>query len=211
MRLKSIKGLIALGIIKGLITIGVLLFFAVFSECDASAGAGKSSEIINEGQTFEKLNPDEVTTEWNNSYLFSSREDALNELETLKKKPEEINSTFRPKFENLSGPVLLNYLDTEKEFSKSTEVLYVYAYTQLSKNVSDPFFASLLTDSQDLLTEYGKANSFTTVKLTSLNKEEWERLFSEEPKLEEYRPYIEAKYMRFADHRPMNESQAVYL
>ena len=170
-----------------------------------------SSETINEEHTFEKLNPDEVTTEWNDSYLFSSREDALKELEALKKKPEEINETFRPEFENLSGPVLLDYLDAEKEFSKSIEVLYVYAYTQLSKNVSDPFFASLLTDSQDLLTEYGKANSFTTVKLTSLNKEEWDRLFSEEPKLEEYRPYLEANYMRFAQHRAMNESQAVYL
>ena len=57
----------------------------------------------------------------------------------------------------------------------------------------------------------GKPTAFATVKLTSLNKEEWDRLFSEEPKLEVYRPYFEATYMRFADHRPMNESQAVYL
>ena len=77
--------------------------------------------------------------------------------------------------------------------------------------MSDPFFASLLTDSQNLLTEYGKATSFTTVKLTSLNKEEWDRLFSEEPKLEEYRLYLETKYMRFSDHKAMNESQAIYI
>ncbi len=211
MRLKSVKGLVALGIVKGLITLGVFLFFSVFSECGAAAELGGSSEIVSEEYTFEKLNPDEVTTEWDDSYLFSSREAALQELETLKKKPEEINETFRPQFENLSGPVLLDYLEAEKEFSKSLGVLYVYAYTQLSKNVSDPFFASLLTDSQDLLTEYGKANSFTTVKLTSLNKDEWDRLFSEEPKLEVYRPYLEANYMRFADYRAMNESQAIYL
>jgi oligoendopeptidase F len=77
--------------------------------------------------------------------------------------------------------------------------------------VSDPFFASLLTDSQNLVTEYGKATSFAGVKLTSLNKEEWTRLFSEEPELEMYRPYLEARYMRFAEHRAMNESQAIYL
>jgi oligoendopeptidase F len=47
--------------------------------------------------------------------------------------------------------------------------------------------------------------------LTSLHKEEWEKLFSEEPKLELYRPYFEANFRRFAEHRPMNESQAVYL
>jgi oligoendopeptidase F len=211
MRQKSVKGLVALKIAKGLITLGLLLFFATFSVCSASAEVKNSSETLNVEQSFEKLNPNDVTTEWNDTYLFSSREDALKELETLKTKSEEINETFRPEFENLSGPVLLDYLDAEKEFSKSLEVLYVYAYTQLSKNVSDPFFVSLLTDSQDLLTEYGKATSFTTVKLTSLNKEEWDRLFSEEPKLEYYRPYIEAKYMRFAEHRPMNESQAVYL
>ena len=211
MRQKSVKGLVALGIVKGFITLGILLFFSVFSECGASAEIGAPSEIINEEYTFEELNPDEVTTEWDDSYLFSSREDALKELEALENRSEEMNETFRPKFENLSGPVLLDYLDAEKEFSKSLEVLYVYAYTQLSKNVSDQFFISLLTDSQDLLTEYEKANSFTTVKLTSLNKEEWDRLFSEEPKLEVYRPYLEANYMRFAEHRAMNESQAIYL
>ena len=211
MRYKSVKGLVALGIVKGLITLGLLLFFSTFSECDASAEVTNYSETLIQEQPFQKLNPDEVTTEWNNTYLFSSKEDALKELETLKKKPEEINVTFRPEFENLSGPVLLDYLNADKEFSKSVEVLYVYAYTQLSKNVSDPFFASLLMDSQDLLTEYGKANSFTTVTLTSLNKEEWNRLFSEDPNLEDYRLYLEAKYMRFSEHRAMNESQAIYL
>ncbi|HEY3362175.1 MAG TPA: M3 family oligoendopeptidase [Methanosarcina sp.] len=211
MRLKSVKGLVILGIVKGLITLGLLLFFTTFSDCSASAEITNFSETLYVEQPFEKLNPKEVTTEWNNSYLFNSKEDALKELEALKNRSEEMNETFRPKFENLSGPVLLDYLEADKEFSKSLEVLYVYAYTQNSKNVSDPFFMSLLTNSQDLLTEYGKATSFTTVKLTSLNKEEWKRLFSEEPKLEKYRPYIEAKYVRFAEHRPMNESQSVYV
>lgn len=211
MRLKSIKGLIVLGIVKGLITIGVLLFFAVFSECDASAKVEKPSELISEGYTFKELNSDEVTTEWNNSYLFSSREEALKGLKALKNRSEEINKTFRQEFENLSGPVLLNYLEADKEFSKSFAILYTYAYTQLSKNVNGQFFSSLLDGSQNMSAEHEKANAFATVKLTSLNKDEWDRLFSEEPKLEIYRPYLEATYMRFADHRPMNESQVIYL
>lgn len=49
------------------------------------------------------------------------------------------------------------------------------------------------------------------MKLTSLNKEEWDRLFLEEPGLEIYRPYLEATYMRFAEHRLINESQALNL
>ncbi len=203
MRRRSIKWIIALGIL--------LLFFTVSSGSGASAEIEKSPEVGSNEYTFEKLNPDEVTTEWNDSYLFNSKEDALKELESLKKRSEEINNTFHPAFENLSGPVLLDYLEADKEFSKSLEVLYIYAYTQNSKNMNDEFFASLLADSQDLVTKYRKTNSFATLKLTSLNKEEWDRLISEEPKLEVYRPYFEATYMRFAEHRPMNESQVIYL
>ncbi len=159
----------------------------------------------------KELNIDEITTEWNNSYLFSSKEDALEKLGALKKKSEEMNQTFRPEFERLSGPVLLDYMETEKEFSRSIDVLYIYAYTQLSKNVNDKFFISLLAESQDLITEHKKASAFATVKLTSLDKGEWERLFSEKSGLEVYRPYLEANYMRFIEHRPVDESQAVYL
>jgi oligoendopeptidase F len=197
--------------VKWIIALGVLLFFTVSSGRGASEEVEKSSENLNEGHAFEKLDPNKVTTEWNNSYLFSSKEDASKKLESLKQKSEEMNKTFRPGFENLSGPVLLNFLETEKKFSRSVSILYIYAYTQLSKNVNDPSFASLLEDVQGLITEHEKTNAFVPVKLTSLNKEEWDRLFSEEPKLETYRPYLEANYMRFAEHRPINESQAVYL
>jgi oligoendopeptidase F len=159
----------------------------------------------------KEINPEEITTEWNNSYLFNSREEALEKLGSLKKRSEEINQNFRPGFEKLSGPVLLDYLETEKEFSRSIDVLYIYAYTQLTKNVNDQFFNSLLSESQDLITGHKKTSAFATVKLTSLNKEEWERLFSEESGLEVYRPYLEANYMRFIEHRPMDEAQAVRL
>jgi oligoendopeptidase F len=210
MRQKSTKELTAPGKLKVLIIFGILLFFAAFSISGSSAKTENPFEITNGEYTFEELNPDEVTTEWDDSYLFSSREDALKELESLKKKSEEINKNFRPEFETLSGPVLLDYLEAKKEFSKSLEVLWVYAYTQHSKNVNDPFFASLITDTQDLFTGYSKVNSFTIVKLISLNQEEWDRLFLEEPGLEMYRPYLEATYIRFADHRVANESQAIH-
>jgi oligoendopeptidase F len=159
----------------------------------------------------KEINPEELTTEWNDSYLFNSTEDALEKLETLKKGSKEINQTFRQEFEKLSGSVLLDYLETEKEFSKSIDVLYIYAYTQLTKNVNEQFFNSLLAESQDLVTEHKKASAFATVKLTSLNKEEWDKLFSEEAGLEVYRAFLEANYMKFIDHRPVDEAQAVYI
>lgn len=97
----------------------------------------------------KELNPEELTTEWNDSYLFNSTGDALEKLETLKKGSKEINQTFRQEFEKLSGSVLLDYLETEKEFSKSIDVLYIYAYTQLTKNVNEQF---LILSSRNLRT-----------------------------------------------------------
>lgn len=225
MKLKSVKGLIASGMFKGPLALGVLLSLAVFPEGRASGkleksegtgnNAGNENDAGNEDAdneyTFEMLDPSKVPTEWNDAYLFSSREDASKELDRLKNGPKEINETFRPKFENLSGPVMLEYLETEKAYSKSIDVLYTYAYTQLSKNVNESFLISLLGSVQDLLTEYKKATAFATVKLTSLGKEEWSRLFSEEPGLEAYRAYLEANYMRFIEHRPRDEAQAAYL
>jgi oligoendopeptidase F len=210
MKLKLAKGGIASGMLKGSFALGALLSFAVFPEGRASKKK-KFSEGTGNEYTSEELNSNEITTEWDNSYLFSSREKALEELERLKNRPQEINETFRPKFENLSGSAVFDYLESEKEYSKSLEVLYTYAYTQLSKNVNDPFFISLLGNAQDLLTEYKKSRAFATVKLTSLGKGEWDKLFSEEPRLEVYRAYLEANYMRFAEHRPLSESQAMYL
>ncbi|AKB74428.1 hypothetical protein MSLAZ_1167 [Methanosarcina lacustris Z-7289] len=198
-------------LIKRFSSLGVLLIFSVFSGRGDSEKVKKSSGNRGESHMLKELNLDEVTTEWNNSYLFSSREDALEKLGALKKSLAETNETYRPEFENLSGTALLKYLEAEKEFSRSIDILYTYAYTQLSKNVNDKFFISLLSDTQDLITEYKKVNAFATVKLTSLNKGDWDRLFSEEPKLEVYRPYLEAAYIRFAEHRPADEAQAVYL
>ncbi|WP_292391127.1 M3 family oligoendopeptidase [Methanosarcina sp. UBA5] len=221
MKLKSVKGLIGSRMLKGPLALGALLSLAVFPEGRASEKLEKYSDSTGNSKGNENnasneyisevLDSSKVPTEWNDKYLFSSREDASKELERLKKGPQEIDETFRPKFDNLSGAIVLEYLETEKAYSKSLDVLYTYTYTQLSKNVNESFFISLLGSSQDLLTEYKKAQAFATVKLTSLGKEEWDRLFSEEPKLEAYRAYLEANYIRFAEHRPKNEVQAAYL
>lgn len=189
----------------------VLLFPSGFSGGNVSDKTEQFSENAINPNTFEKLDPEKITTKWNDSYFFNSKEEVLKELESLKTGPWEINDKFRLKFENLSGSVLLNYLETEKLFAKSLEILYTYAATQHSKNVNDEFFVSLLTQVQDLLTEYKKAKAFVTLKLTSLGREEWTELFVEESRLELYRPYFETAYLRFAEHRPENEAQARYI
>ncbi len=152
-----------------------------------------------------------VTTSWNLSFLYKDKDAAKAEYQRLNLSIEQINQTFRQEFNNLTGTVLLDYIGSDENFSKSINVLYAYANAENSLNVNDEFFQAFLSDVQNLFTEYTKATSFADVKLKSLPRSEWERLFAEEPQLEKYRPYLEAGYIRFVDHRPRNETQAAYL
>lgn len=192
-----------------------LLFLATaFSGCvgEDSGGAGeyKAVETSNE-EVFPELDPNEVTTTWDSSHLVESQEAALEEFEIIKAQSEDVNKIFRPAFETLNGTVLLEYLETEKEFSKALEILYIYAYVENSLDVNDVFFETLLMDLQDLAMEHGKSIAFVEVKLTSLTEPEWEQIFTEEPGLDSYHPYLEANYIRFAEHSSRNEEEAAYL
>ncbi len=160
---------------------------------------------------FEKLNISNVTTAWNLSFLFSTKEDASAKLKELKLRTKDINETYRPKFENLTGAVLLSYLEDNKEFLKSLENLWAYGYARNSLDVNDKFYETFLSDIQDTSTEHEKATSFATVKLTSISRDEWDKIFAQEPGLEKYRPYLESEYIRFLYHRPQNESHAANL
>ena len=60
------------------------------------------------------LNRSEITTSWNLSFLFEDKDKAKAEFERLSKKPQEINATFRPRFMNLTGSVLLDYIEEQK-------------------------------------------------------------------------------------------------
>jgi len=166
---------------------------------------------VSQEKGMDELNRSEITTSWNLSNLFEDRETASAEFERLRKMSQETNATFRPLFQNLTGPVLLEYIEVEKNFSKSVSVIYAYVSAQNSLNVNDEFFEKFLSDVQNLYTDYYKATSFADIKLKSLSLPEWERLFSEEPGLEKYRAYLENNYQRYKDHRPRNESHAAYL
>jgi oligoendopeptidase F len=160
---------------------------------------------------FEKLNISNVTTSWNLSFLFSTKEEASSRLEDLKIRTININETYRLKFDNLTGTVLLSYLEDEKEFLKSLDNLWAFGYAQNSLNVNDKFYETFLSNIQDIATEHEKSTSFAAIKLTSISKEDWDKIFAQEPGLEKYRPYLESGYIRFLYHRPKNESHAAYL
>ena len=189
--------------------------FAVMSVVAATvlAFSADATPSLNasENNTSQSLDVRNVTTSWDLSFLYKDKDAAKRECQRLNLSIEKINQTFRPQFDNLTGSVLLDYIESNENFSKSIGVLYAYANAENSLNVNDEFFQAFLSDVQNLSTEYTKATSFADVKLKSLPRSEWERLFREKPELEKYRPYLEAGYIRFADHRPKNETQAAYL
>jgi oligoendopeptidase F len=159
----------------------------------------------------QNLNVSNVTTSWDLSFLYRDKDAAKAEYQKINLSCQQINQSFRPKFDNLTGTVLLDYIESDENFSKSLNVLYAYATAQNSLNVNDELFQVFLSDVQNLYTEYTKATSFADVKLKSLPIPVWNRLFAEEPSLEKYRPYLEASYIRYVNHRPRNETHAAYL
>jgi len=177
------------------------------------AAPAEAAQPLNgsENNTSLNLDPSKITTTWNLSFLYKDRYAARAEYERLNMAVNEINETFRPRFGNLTGTTLLDYIQSDENYSKSFNVLYAYANAQNSLDVNDLFFQEFLSDVQNLSTEYVKANSFADVLLKSLPISKWDRIFAEEPRLEKYRPYLEASYIRFVDHRPENETQAAYL
>jgi oligoendopeptidase F len=161
--------------------------------------------------TSQGLDISKVTTKWDLSTLYKNKDAAKAEFQRLNATIEQMNQTFRPKFDNLTGTVVLDYIESDKNFSKSLSVLYAYASAQNSLDVNDNFYETFLSDVQNLYTKYAKSTSFADVKLKSLTKLEWDKLFSEESRLENYRPYLENNYIRYAYHRTKNDTQAAYL
>lgn len=182
----------------------LMMIASIASYCEAS-------EEQDEGNMTASLEADKITTSWNLTILFPDGEAAALELQRLKNESQEVNDTYRGQFDNLTGQALLGFVEDNKNFSKSMDVLYTYAYTENSLNVNDAFFEALFSDAQNLSTEHTKAISFAEVKLKSLSSDEWEKLFADESELEKYRPFFENTYIRYADHRPRNESHAAYL
>ncbi len=195
-----------------LVLVGIAVIISTVTAAILVASAEAAQPLNASGNvTAPSLDASKITTSWNLSFLYKDKDAAKLEYQKLNLTIEQVNQTFRPRFNNLTGTVLLDYIQSDENFSKSLNVLYAYANAQNSLDVNDMFYQAFLSDVQNLSTNYTKATSFADVKLKSLPRSEWDRLFAGEPRLEKYRPYLEASYIRFVDHRPRNETQAAYL
>ncbi len=152
-----------------------------------------------------------VKTSWNLTFLFTDKESASLELQNLRLESQRISDTYRPKFTNLTGQALLQYIRDEDAFDKRLSVLETYADCQNSLNVNDAFFPQFLSDVQDLYTKHYASTSFVEIRLKSLSLDEWKHILREEPELGRYQHFLEDTYVRYAQHRPRNESHAAYI
>ncbi len=190
-----------------LVTIALLTSFSALSE----EKADENMTMKEKGNIAKDLDIDKITTTWNLTVLFPDGDAAALELQRLRNASQDINTTYRSQFNNLTGKILLDYIEDSKSFAKSLDVLYTYAYVKNTLDVNDPFFQALFSDAQNLLTEYTKSVSFADVKLKSLSRDEWEDLLADEPKLDMYRQFFDNNYIRYSQHRPRNETHAAYL
>lgn len=72
------------------------------------------------------LDPSKITTTWNLSFLYKDKNAAKAEYERLNSTVNEINRTYRPRFSNLTGTTLLDYIQSDENYSKSFNVLRAY-------------------------------------------------------------------------------------
>lgn len=202
----GVAAVLAVAVLALAVASGIFAPLAASGNASVPASAAGSANA-----SAQSLDLSKVTTSWDLSFLFKDRDAAKAEYQRLNLTSEEVNRTLRPRFDNLTGKVTLEYIQSEDNFSKSLSVLYAYTNAQNSLNVNDKFFETFLSDVQNLSAEHAKAVSFADVKLKSLSRSEWEGLFAQEPGLEKFRPYLEANYIRYVDHRPRNESHARFL
>ena len=206
---------------KGIILAGIFVAAVIFVFAPLGAGAQPADEEAMEEAIEQATEPvtepapqldvEKVTSSWNLTFLYENRDEATAEFARLKQDAEDINQTYRPAFEELDGTVLLGYLEDEKNLSVSIDLLSSYVYAENSLNVNDEFFETFISEIQTFYADYYRITAFAEIKLKSLSKEEWEELFGQEPGLEKYRTYLENTYIRYADHRPRNETHAAFI
>jgi len=150
----------------------------------------------------------ELKTEWDLSRLFADLPQARAKFEELKIAGQRIVKTYQPLFgDNLTGHTILSFTEDEKTFGKEFHDVSCYAQARQTKNVNDTDIEKFVNDLNDWSTQFSKDTSFADVRLLALTAEEWEKFYAEEPLLEPYRAHF-TDYLRYHDHRPLDDAHA---
>ena len=125
--------------------VGTIAFVSVVAATILAAPIEAVPPLNTSGDiTSQSINVSNVTTSWDLSFLYKDKEAAKEEYQRLNLASDQINQSFRPKFGNLTGTVLHDYIESDENISKSMSVLYAYANAQNSLNVNDEFFQAFI-------------------------------------------------------------------
>lgn len=149
--------------------------------------------------------PDEL--KWNLKDLYSS-DDAF----------EQAAAAFKEKLKSFGeheGHVADSAESLYKTFSDGVALdnelkrLYVYCMTRDHSDTTNPQGTKLLTEGQGLFSAFGAATAFLNVEVTRITSDEFKKLLSDEPRLEEYKRYIEVNFLRNRDHILPTEQEKI--
>lgn len=143
---------------------------------------------------------------WDLTHIYKNKEEWKNSKdEILKKIP--IIASFKGHLGDSSQKfyeALRLFSDTDKEISK----LYSYASMLYDENTKIAENQELLQEAENVLTQYITAISFLRPEILSLEKEKVETFFKEEPKLQEFRMFVD-NIMRLKEHTLSKEEERI--
>ena len=152
----------------------------------------------------EYKNRDEVEEEykWDLSEFFESNEAFFKASEEVDSKIDIFND-YRGCTKE--GNKLYEYLIKLKEVETIIEKMDAYAWLKNDEELGKKENLEMLSKSKDAVAKINNVNSFFEPELLKLSKDEFENLFRENSKLEEYRAYLQDIY-RNKEHT-LNESE----
>ena len=125
--------------------------------------------------------------------FYQNKEEWEEQLEFWKEKSKELQN-YKGTLSN--GLELENYLQKYIKCVSSIMDLYVYAMLNHDVDLSNDVFIDMQSKIDAFNTEFETANAFFEPEIVSMKKETYEKLFLENPKLSDFRVYLDEIYRR---------------
>ena len=154
-------------------------------------------------QTYQNRNEVPVKYKWNTELYFKNEE----EYQAAYQKCQQQIALFKNYQNYIKNPQkLYEFLNLLVDVNKIEGCLEVYAMALDDQELGIPENAARLGALEDLICQFEVSTNFFRSELLKLSKEEYASLFSSEPKLEEYRAFLDDIY-RTKEHVLSDEEE----
>ena len=154
-------------------------------------------------QTYQNRNEVPVKYKWNTELYFKNEE----EYQAAYQKCQQQIALFKNYQNHIKNPQkLYEFLNLLVDVNKIEGCLEVYAMALDDQELGIPENAARLGALEDLICQFEVSTNFFRSELLKLSKEEYASLFSSEPKLEEYRAFLDDIY-RTKEHVLSDEEE----